>query len=64
MPSSTSLGYGSREDDVTTLANLRSALRVGGLVLIETAHRDLAVANLLRGKRPWQGRLAILAEHA
>ena len=44
-----SLGYGSDEDDLTILLNLSSALRPGGLLLVETMHRDLAVANLVRG---------------
>jgi SAM-dependent methyltransferase len=44
-----SLGYGAEEDDLAILRNLRSALRPGGLLLVETAHRDLTVANLVRG---------------
>ena len=44
-----SLGYGAEEDDVAILRNLGSALRPGGLLLVETAHRDLTVANLVRG---------------
>jgi SAM-dependent methyltransferase len=44
-----SLGYGTEEDDLAILRNLRSALRPGGRLLVETMHRDLAVANLLRG---------------
>lgn len=44
-----SLGYGTEEDDLAILRNLRSALRPGGRLLVETAHRDLTVANLARG---------------
>jgi hypothetical protein len=48
----TSLGYGTEVDDVAILANLRAAVRPGGLVFVETAHRDLAVTNLVHGPRP------------
>ncbi len=44
-----SLGYGTAEDDLAILRNLGSALRPGGLLLVETAHRDLNIANLVRG---------------
>jgi len=44
-----SLGYGSEDEDLAILGNLRSAVRPGGRVVVETAHRDLAVANFLRG---------------
>ena len=44
-----SLGYGTEEDDLAILRNLGAALRPGGRLLVETAHRDLAVANLVRG---------------
>jgi SAM-dependent methyltransferase len=44
-----SLGYGTEDDDLAILRNLRAALRPGGLLVIDTAHRDLAVLNLLRG---------------
>jgi len=44
-----SLGYGTEEDDLAILRNLSSALRPGGLLLVETAHRDLNVVNLVRG---------------
>ena len=43
-----SLGYGAEEDDLAIVRNLRDAVRPGGVVLIETMHRDLTVANLLR----------------
>lgn len=44
-----SLGYGTEDDDLAILRNLRSALRPGGLLLVETAHRDLNIVNLVRG---------------
>jgi len=44
-----SLGYSSEEDDLAILRNLRAALRPGGRLLVETAHRDLNVVNLVRG---------------
>lgn len=47
-----SLGYGSEADDIAILSNLRAAVRPGGLVFIETMHRDLVVCNLLRSARP------------
>jgi len=50
----TSLGYGTEEDDVAILATLRAAVRPGGLVFVETGHRDLAVTSLARGMQPSQ----------
>jgi SAM-dependent methyltransferase len=47
-----SLGYGSEDDDIAVLSNLRAAVRPGGLVFIETMHRDRMVANLLQNPRP------------
>jgi SAM-dependent methyltransferase len=47
-----SLGYGREEDDGAILKNLASAVRPGGLVFIETVHRDAAVARLSRNARP------------
>jgi len=44
-----SLGYGSEDDDLAILRTLCDALRPGGVLLVETAHRDLAVVNILRG---------------
>jgi len=44
-----SLGYSTEEDDLAILRNLGSALRTGGRLLVETAHRDLTIANLARG---------------
>lgn len=49
-----SLGYGTEDDDLAILRNLRSAVRPGGLVLVETMHRDLVVVNFLRGAKPWR----------
>jgi D-alanine-D-alanine ligase len=47
-----SLGYGSEEDDLAILRSLREAVRPGGLVFIETCHRDATAASLSRGMRP------------
>lgn len=47
-----SLGYGSEDDDIAVLSNLRAAVRPGGLVFVETMHRDRMVANLLQNPRP------------
>jgi SAM-dependent methyltransferase len=47
-----SLGYGSEDDDLAILCNLRAAVRPGGLVLVETMHRDLVIVNFLRGAKP------------
>jgi len=44
-----SLGYGTEDDDLAILRTLCSAVRPGGLVLVETAHRDLAISNFVRG---------------
>ena len=44
-----SLGYGTEEDDLAILRNLCAAVRPGGFVLVETAHRDQAVSNFVRG---------------
>jgi SAM-dependent methyltransferase len=48
----TSLGYGTEEDDLAILGTLRAAVRPGGLVFVETAHRDLTAAILARGAPP------------
>jgi SAM-dependent methyltransferase len=45
----TSLGYGSEEDDVAVLRNLRDAVIPGGSVFIETNHRDQVIARFARG---------------
>ncbi len=50
----TSLGYGSEEDDLAILETLRAAVRPGGLVFVETNHRDLMAAFLARGVAPSQ----------
>src|SRR5262249_60522105 len=46
-----SLGYGSEEDDLAILRPLAAAVRPGGLVLVETNHRDVAVSMLAHGNR-------------
>jgi SAM-dependent methyltransferase len=48
----TSLGYGSEADDLAILRSLAGAVRPGGLVLVETMHRDLFVARRSRGASP------------
>jgi len=45
-----SLGYGSEADDVAVLTTLRHALRPGGLLFIETNHRDRYVAHAALGR--------------
>jgi SAM-dependent methyltransferase len=40
-----SLGYGTEADDLEMLETLRSAVRPGGLVFVETNHRDRTIAN-------------------
>jgi SAM-dependent methyltransferase len=47
-----SLGYGSEEDDLAILQTLKEAVRPGGLVFIETCHRDALAASIARGMRP------------
>jgi SAM-dependent methyltransferase len=47
-----SIGYGTEEDDLAIFTTLRNSVRPGGLVLIETNHRDTAVAFLARGPKP------------
>jgi SAM-dependent methyltransferase len=42
-----SLGYGSEDDDLLVLRNLRSAVRPGGQLFVEVTHRDREVANFL-----------------
>jgi hypothetical protein len=48
----TSLGYGTEEDDVAILTTLQRAVRAGGVVFIETNHRDTAAAFYSRVPRP------------
>jgi len=50
----TSIGYGSEEDDVSIFRTLGEALRPGGRVVVETMHRDVAVALFSRSLRPAQ----------
>ncbi|MGA8529522.1 MAG: class I SAM-dependent methyltransferase [Acidobacteriaceae bacterium] len=50
----TSIGYGSEQDDLAIFRTLAGALRPGGRVVIETMHRDVAVALFSRGLRPAQ----------
>jgi len=38
-----SIGYGTEEDDLAVFTTLHNAVRPGGLVLIETNHRDTTV---------------------
>ncbi len=45
----TSLGYGTEEDDLATLGTLRAAVRPGGMVFVETRHRDAVAIFLARG---------------
>lgn len=47
-----SIGYGSDEDDLAAFRAMRDAVRPGGLVVIETLHRDAMVALILRGSAP------------
>ena len=46
-----SFGYGTEEEDVATFRTLRSALRPGGRLLVETNHRDLVCAFISRGSK-------------
>lgn len=46
-----SLGYGTEGDDLAILSNLRTAVRPGGRVFIETLHRDRIVAFLTQTPR-------------
>ena len=47
-----SIGYGTEDDDLAIFSTLARAVRPGGLVLVETAHRDLVAAGLSSGRRP------------
>lgn len=44
-----SIGYGTEEDDLAVFRTLRAAVRQGGLVFVETMHRDLAVRRISQG---------------
>ena len=48
----TSLGYGTEEDDLAILRTLHGAVRPGGLVFVDTAHRDATVAFLAALRKP------------
>ena len=50
----TSLGYGTEEDDVAIVKTLAAAVKPGGLVFVESNHRDATAAFLSRGARPAQ----------
>jgi SAM-dependent methyltransferase len=47
-----SIGYGSDDDDLAAFQRMKNAVRPGGLVLIETLHRDALSASLARGGHP------------
>lgn len=47
-----SLGYGTEADDRAILANLVAALRPGGALVIETAHRDTVAVSQALGLAP------------
>ena len=47
-----SLGYGTEADDVAVLSTLRNAVLPGGLVFIETIHRDIVAVRLSQNPRP------------
>jgi SAM-dependent methyltransferase len=46
-----SLGYGTEADDIAILSTLRAAVRPGGLVFVETMHRDRAAVTLSHSPR-------------
>lgn len=46
-----SLGYGTEEEDLAILKTLYAAIRPGGLLFVETNHRDAVAAFLARGGR-------------
>ena len=47
-----SIGYGSEDEDLAILRNLGAALRPGGLLLVDTMHRDLVVTRFAKGPPP------------
>jgi SAM-dependent methyltransferase len=47
-----SLGYGDESDDAAILGTLAAAVRPGGKVAVDTAHRDLLAARLAREAVP------------
>lgn len=52
-----SLGYGSEADDLAILRTLAGAVRPGGLVLVETMHRDPVVVRRAHGHKGGAWRL-------
>lgn len=48
----TSLGYGTEDDDVAILQTLVAAVRLGGTVAIDTIHRDAVAAMLAHEAAP------------
>jgi SAM-dependent methyltransferase len=48
----TSVGYGTELDDLAVLSTLRNALCPGGLLLLDTMHRDAVAAGLSHGGPP------------
>ncbi len=50
-----SLGYGTEADDVAILSTLRAAVRPGGLVFVETMHRDRVLSVCPRINDPPTG---------
>lgn len=49
-----SIGYGTVDEDLAIFRTLRSAIRPGGRVLIDTMHRDAVAALFSRGAIPAQ----------
>lgn len=49
-----SIGYGTEKDDLGVFTTLATALRRGGRLLLETAHRDSVAAKFSRGAKPAQ----------
>lgn len=44
-----SIGYGSEDDDLAVFRTMRDALKPGGVMVVETMHRDLAATYFARG---------------
>jgi 2-polyprenyl-3-methyl-5-hydroxy-6-metoxy-1,4-benzoquinol methylase len=49
-----SLGYGTEEDDLAILRTLANAVHPGGLLFVDTMHRDACAALQSRGAKPAQ----------
>jgi SAM-dependent methyltransferase len=47
-----SIGYGAESEDRAIFKTLHDAVRPGGRVLVDTAHRDAVAARLSRGTKP------------